>query len=133
MQTVYLHDKYGQQVGCVVVSVNGNVVEYNYSVCNKADKFDKSLARHIALGRLMESPIVAGKVNEFARGYDVLNVVMNDLSNSLTTPTRAKKAVRHWMNRSLSRFNKPAIITPEADNLHVLDTSTDMYRKAYDF
>ena len=58
-RVMYLRDSSYTPVGCVAISVSKNrkQVRYQYSVLNPSDDFERSLARHIALGRLVEKPV----------------------------------------------------------------------------
>jgi hypothetical protein len=58
---MYLRDKSGYPVGCVAMGLTRSMkkIKYQLSVLNPQDQFDRSLARHIALGRLLESPLEA--------------------------------------------------------------------------
>src|SRR5277367_588359 len=60
-RVMYLRDAKGLPVGCVAIRVSrGNrlsLIEYQISVLNPKDKFDRAVAREIALGRLDKRPL----------------------------------------------------------------------------
>lgn len=51
----YTRNRKGERNGCLVASVVDGKVRIGYSKCHKADEFDKSLARTIAEGRMMDA------------------------------------------------------------------------------
>lgn len=96
---MFLRDSNYRPVGCVAISINrrDRVLNYQYSVLNPNDQFDRKMARHLALGRLVEAPV---KV-QYARGTSInmhliSEMVMLDIANS-EAPSRAVKAARLWL------------------------------------
>lgn len=60
-KTMYLRNAKGHAVGCVVSrrvnsTIEQDLVEYEISVLNPVDKFNRKLGREIALGRLNTHP-----------------------------------------------------------------------------
>jgi len=96
---MYLRDKKYNPIGCVAISLTKNreVVRYQLSVVNPVDKFEKSLARHIALGRLLENPVRLRGFSGDQDNFAITKSVMLDILNSKTAPARAKKAAKNWL------------------------------------
>jgi hypothetical protein len=49
---VYIRDENKFPVGCIAFKVNGDVIQFGYSIWNPKDKYNRSIARKIAMGRL---------------------------------------------------------------------------------
>lgn len=98
-RVMYLRDEKYNPVGCVAVSLTKNrqTVRYQLSVVNPVDKFERSLARHIALGRLLEKPIRLSGFDGKQSNHVIINAVMASILSSKTTPARAKKAAKLWL------------------------------------
>jgi hypothetical protein len=85
--------------GCVAISVDtrNRKLSYQFSVLNPVDKFDRKMARHLALGRLVEAPVTF----PYARGetltmHDISKRVLEHLAAS-KAPTRAVRAANLWL------------------------------------
>lgn len=94
---MFLRSSNNQPVGCLAISIakNGEVINYGLSVLHPTDKFNRSVARQLAIGRLVESPTTITGI-KFAKIHDVTNLVMSHVSSS-DAPTRAVKAARNWL------------------------------------
>lgn len=99
LRTMFLRDKSGRPVGSLAISINScNQVEYQLSVVNtKLDTFDRDLARGLALGRLVENPIVVRLPQSRLNLYNINRAVMTNLSRRKGAPSRAVKAARLWL------------------------------------
>jgi len=89
----------GQPCGCVAISVDrrNRKLNYQFSVLNPADRFDRKMARHLALGRLVESPIeIPYNKGEKLTMHDISERVLRHLSKS-KAPARAVKAAKTWL------------------------------------
>ena len=97
---MYLRDDNYQPVGCLAISVSKNQkqVRYQLSVVNPVDKFERSLARHIALGRLLEMPFRVEGFDGSQNGWEVTTAVMRHILQTDAVPTRAKKAAKRWLS-----------------------------------
>lgn len=114
---VYLRDANRHPIGCLVVRLvapqkegsNGRI-EYQLSVVNPIDRkdphsnrsvrFNKEHARHLALGRLLESPFtVPYDTTSDIYFHEVLSAIMFDIidSGNQIFPTRAIKAAQVWV------------------------------------
>jgi|GEM_PF-2732673 len=98
-RVMYLRDERYNPVGCVAISLTKNrqTVRYQLSVLNPVDKFERSLARHIALGRLVEKPIRLHGFDGNQDNNEITYAVMQSILESKTVPTRAKKAAKLWL------------------------------------
>ena len=96
---MYLRDENSNPVGCVAISLSKNrdTIRYQMSVLNPVDKFERSLARHIALGRLLEKPLRVKGIGEAQKSWQITEAVMKDILSSKTAPARAKKAAKMWL------------------------------------
>lgn len=106
----YEHLKKSMPLGCVVIGLTADKqrVTYQVSVCNPSDEFNRSQARHLALGRLIEKPkpAVVGVVNPTM--HDITRVVMLALESDASVPKRARKAASNWLNTcSVVSFANP--------------------------
>ena len=99
-RVMFLRDESYNPVGCLVISVSKktNKIRYQYSVRNPIDRFKRDLARQIALGRLVEKPLSAGLALSNDNWTDITSVVMEQLVANESTPTRAVKSAKLWLN-----------------------------------
>lgn len=102
-RVMYLRSTDGKPVGCVAMVVDRleGVARYQLSVLNPADYFDRKVARHLALGRLIEQPQKVSMLKN-ASMHDVSRLVMTALVASKHTPARACKAAKLWLKSRLS-------------------------------
>jgi hypothetical protein len=86
--------------GCVAISLDrrNHRLNYQYSVQNPIDKFNRKLARQIALGRLIESPIPIPLIRDMEVNMHMISeLVMSHLANS-NAPKRAIKSAKQWLD-----------------------------------
>ncbi len=98
---VYLRNDAGVPVGCVAMKFlpESGIVRYQISVQNPIDKFNRSLARTIALGRLDVNWYSASCQDPCASVHKYTYVVMQHIvSHSKSYPKRAVKAAKQWIN-----------------------------------
>jgi hypothetical protein len=98
---IYLRSANGAAIGCVAFdsSKTSSVLKYQVSIQNPRDKFSRSLARQIALGRLIESPFSLDAVQE-GTIHDVVSKIMKDITQTegtKTFPARAVSAAKLWL------------------------------------
>lgn len=88
----------GHPVGCVAIKVNraSKTASYQLSVLNPMDVFERSVARQIAIGRLVEKPLSV-KISADASMHDISHAVMVDIAHFADVPSRAVKAARTWI------------------------------------
>lgn len=100
----YLRDTNNFPIGCLAIKLSDNfaMVSYQVSVLNPRDRFDRALSRQLAKGRLLEQPIEVDLPDDFNM-HVITRVVMNDMQNNSSLPTRARKAARYWLRDSGSR------------------------------
>ena len=102
----YLRDENGHLVGCIAIrehvahdSERYALVEYRLSVRNPEDQFDKSVARQLALGRLVEAPFTV-RVAARPNMHEVSAAVMKDIARDSGAPSRARRAAKNWLRRN---------------------------------
>ena len=97
---MFLRNNAGHPIGCVAIQINRKqrTLQYGYSVLNPADKFDRKVARQLALGRLMESPIEISVMREDLNMHEITRSIMRSLVLSNKTPARAVRAAKLWLN-----------------------------------
>jgi hypothetical protein len=103
----FLRDSKGQPVGCVAIkTIDGKahngpggycMVEYQFSVLNPLDHFDRTLARDIASHRLEKRSISAGTLPHHPSMHHITERVMEHLATAYPIPSRAKKAAKLWL------------------------------------
>lgn len=96
---MFLRDANYRPVGCMAISIDSrnHRLNYQYSVLNPVDKFDRKMARHLALGRLVETPItVPLPRNGEVSMHLISECVMAHLAGS-NAPSRAVKAAQLWL------------------------------------
>jgi hypothetical protein len=101
----YLRDLRNHPVGCVVIKINRheNRVQYQLSVLNPADRFDRKVARQLALGRLTEAPL-STTLPKNANMHTITRAVMEHLKEQ-NVPSRAVKAAKFWLSLNVSNFD----------------------------
>ena len=96
---MYLRDSQNRPVGCLAISLDRKrrVLSYQLSVRNPLDTFSKSLARQLAMGRLLDKPISMpyDRKGELSM-HHITTTVMTHLAKS-DAPARAIKAARLWL------------------------------------
>ena len=97
---MFLRNRNNHTIGCVAMQLSprGKTVKYQVSTVNPVDKFDRNLAKHIALGRLVDEPVVL-KSDEPLSMSDLAYAVMHDVFRNKELPTRARKSARRWLAR----------------------------------
>lgn len=91
-------------VGCIAIDLSEPTegenptrqIRYQVSVLNPSDKFDRKVARQLAKGRLVESPLVIPRVKSDIDMTGVTEQVMLDIAWREELPSRARKAAARW-------------------------------------
>lgn len=101
-QITFLRDAKGQPVGCIAYSVRSDKtkIQYQVSVLNPVDRFERPLARQIALGRLIEKPITFVNNNSKAGNLQILSYLMRQIADNMDLPSRARKAANLWLKKN---------------------------------
>ncbi len=100
---MFLRSKdHNHPVGCIAIRLRGikhdNVdIQYQLSTLSPTDRFDRKLARQLALGRLIESPITVSNVNA-STIHHLVKAIMQHISESFVFPKRSKAAAKHWLS-----------------------------------
>lgn len=102
----YLREANGQNVGAVAIKVRRDIgndfydlVEYRVSVVNPLDRFDRELARQLALGRVLEAPFMV-RVPINPTMFEISRAVMKDIARDSGAPSRARRAARNWLRNN---------------------------------
>lgn len=105
LRNSYEQGKKGAPVGCVAITLENGGIAYQVSTLNPSDDFDRRVARDLALGRLVNSPIIIrGPVGQSMA--NITAVVMNDIVERHNLPMRTRKAAHHWFNTPMSSSNE---------------------------
>ncbi len=99
---MFLRDKSGSPVGALAIVINPHThfVEYQFSAVNAVkDSFKRDVARQLALGRLIEDPILVSLRDDFTM-YNISKAVMKNLSRRKGAPSRAVKAAKLWLKQN---------------------------------
>ena len=101
---MYLRDNKRQPVGCIVLALNASKtkIRYQMSVLNPADRFDRSMARVIAKGRLLECPLTITLDEPLETMHEISGRVMLDIIGNCDVPARARKAAKRWLYTNFS-------------------------------
>jgi hypothetical protein len=101
---MYLRTETGRPVGCIAINYKkgDKQLTYQVSVLNPSDKFDRSVARQLATGRLLEKPIVISVDPDF-NIHDISLAVMDHIAYTTdrSLPSRAVKCAKLWVNKNL--------------------------------
>lgn len=107
IRIMYLRSQQGAIVGCVACQVKRAGHEYigNYqiSVLNPSDRFDRKLARAIAKGRLLENPHHI-ELPTVPSMHEVTERIMRSILVNKDAPTRARKAAQRWLDETERTF-----------------------------
>jgi hypothetical protein len=101
----YLREANGHLVGCIAIVEHPHqggfysLVEYRVSVLNPEDQFDKSVARQLALGRLVEAPFTV-RVPAHPTMHEVGAAIMKDIARDSGAPSRARRAAKIWLRQN---------------------------------
>lgn len=97
---MFLRDSQYHPCGCVAITIDrrNHRISYQYSVLNPNDKFDRKIARQLAIGRLIEVPmhIAFSRDTEFSM-HLVSKFVMQHIACSKSSPARAVRAAKIWL------------------------------------
>lgn len=97
---MFLRDNQYRPCGCVAITIDrrNHRLSYQYSALNPSDKFDRKIARQLALGRLVETPLHISMRHEGEISmHRVSEMVMRNLSTSKFAPARAVRAAKIWL------------------------------------
>jgi len=85
-------------VGCLAMRTGKTHVDYQVSTLNPSDKFDRKVARQLALGRLIETPIRVSVETSGANEH--FYQVMNHVSKNKKLPKRSRSAANRWLSKT---------------------------------
>lgn len=94
----------GNPIACVASYVDFAKGEIHFglsTVCTGLDRFDRNLARVMSLGRLVMSPkkIVPADRKVPECRFDILELIMMELTQRYDTPVSAAKAAKRWLDQ----------------------------------
>lgn len=107
----YIRDEKNQPFGVVVATSNNGNFSLGWSVCNKKDTFNKSLALEIAIGRAM-----SGKKHEQPVRFVKRTVLLPEkMDSQVLVPYVVKvdavqEMVNHMRNRALKYFRVKELV-----------------------
>ena len=98
---MYLLSENGLPDGCIAIETNRSIetVTYQVSVLNPRDRFNRAVARQLAIGRLIEEPLKTS-VSKDATMHDITETVMRDMLKYKDVPARAIKAAKIWIRQN---------------------------------
>jgi hypothetical protein len=107
MRIMFLRDKNNQPIGCLafVISSLADQIVYGMSVLNPKDKFNRTIARDVAMLRMNMSercrdvPFHAAPYTM----HEVSKTLMRDLLINPRAPSRARKAAKLWLANNTTR------------------------------
>ena len=91
----------GNPVGAIAIKLNesGTRASYQVSIRNPRDRFSRTVARQLALGRLTEAPFTVTLPHDPTM-YDITLAVMSDILKDRGKVMRARKAARQWLENN---------------------------------
>ena len=97
-RVMYLRNSKKQIIGCLAMKLSpkNHRVEYQISVLNPLDQFDRELSRCLALGRMVENPFTVRLPKDYST-HTISTLVMQSLLTQHNIPTRARKAAKVWL------------------------------------
>lgn len=93
MKGFYLQDKHGRFCAFVASEIKMTGVVYAVSTCSNSDKFNKEVARSLAVGRLFTRAIV----KNVSIGGSVKERILNSIVADADMPTRTREAAKLWL------------------------------------
>lgn len=109
---MFLRDRYGNNksnpCGCLAISLvptgaakARNDIQYQVSILNPVDRFNRAVARQLARGRLQEKPFLISNISGEATMHDITTVVMEAVATNDKLPKRARKAALNWLKSAV--------------------------------
>lgn len=103
MRIMFLRDKNRQPVGCLAFVIDAdNHIVYGMSVLNPKDKFNRTIARDVAMLRMNmfeRSRFIPFHAAPYTM-HEVSEALMQDLLINPRAPTRARKAAQLWLTNN---------------------------------
>lgn len=102
---MFLRNKNNQPVGCLAIKFDKSKKRayYQVSVLNPHDRFNRSVGRELALGRLHSKPFVVVVGTQFNM-HEISKAVLADIELTKSLPARAVKAASLWLNDCCTTF-----------------------------
>jgi hypothetical protein len=98
---MYLRSENGHPVGCLAIQFSPDAahIMYQLSVLNPRDKFNRAVARQLAIGRLVEEPLKVS-LPAHSNMHAISEAVMRDIISYSDAPARAIKAAKIWVRQN---------------------------------
>lgn len=106
-RVMYLRDRNHQPIGCLAMRVipHQSLIQYQLSVLNPLDRFNRAVSRQIAIGRLVEKPLAItlpyANPSVPLNTHDISEAVMQAVKDGRGLPTRARKAAALWLRSNV--------------------------------
>lgn len=102
---MFIRDSKRQPVACLATKFSrdsGNVY-VGMSVLNPCDRFNREMARSLAVGRAITQPVVV-KADSSANAHDISRLIMNSIVSSgfVGIPARVIRAAKLWLKDTVS-------------------------------
>lgn len=126
---MFLRDVNYKPCGCIAITVNrgNNTAQFQVSVLNPIDRFDRKVARQLALGRMLEVPITVS-IPANASMHDITEAVMAHIFDNKTKfPARAVKGAKLWLHYNGRSLSSSFEWTPSKEDL---DVWQDVFKEA---
>lgn len=92
---MFIRGEHNFPIGCIAMCKFSDRIEYQVSTLNPRDRFDRRLARQLALGRLVENPIKLPNATQ--KLDEAYRFIMTDIKNNEDMPKRARSAAKNWL------------------------------------
>jgi len=97
---MFLRTDSGFPVACVAMKYSkAGMVTYGVSTQHPKDRFNRKLARDLALGRLVSSPWIAVVLGQNPSAHDISRAVVSDLLKKAVLPSRTYSAAKKWLKK----------------------------------
>lgn len=97
IQVEWLRDSVQNVFGCIAVKRAGRKVNVGVSLRHPEDQFSPVLAKQLAIGRMIDSPISVEPIHLYDR-VDSMYSAMKALAKSKDVSTSVRRAARRWIS-----------------------------------
>lgn len=97
---MFLRDSKKQPIGCIAIKLDdkSHKAQYQISVLNPEDRFNRSVARQLAIGRMVESPLSV-LIPKNPTMHEITEEVMLAINSNSKLPARARRSAKAWVKR----------------------------------
>lgn len=103
LRYIYLRDTKQQPCACIAVVYNkkASTVSYALSVLNPRDRFNRKVARDLAVGRLVQKGVSIDLSQVKSINCHVISrQILSDLITWEDLPSRARKSAKRWLSEN---------------------------------